>query len=211
MSAAVTMPDRAALTARAALASVAVASFLLVLKAYAAWATGSVAMLGSLADTGLDVDRLAGHPVRRPRRRHAGRPRPSLRPRQGGGARGAGPGRDHLVSAIGIGWRAVDRLIDGAQTANAEYGIAVSLVAIAAHARADRLSALGRPPHRLGRDPHRQCPLSERSVPQSVGDRGAGARSICRLQRRRSPVRPRHRLVADLRRLARVEPRASTS
>jgi len=48
-------PDRAALTARAALASVAVALFLLGLKAWAAWQTGSMAMLGSLADTGLDL------------------------------------------------------------------------------------------------------------------------------------------------------------
>ena len=34
------------------------------------------------------------------------------------------------VSAIGIGWRAVDRLIHGEATANAEYGIAVSAIAI---------------------------------------------------------------------------------
>ena len=47
--------DRATLTTRAALASVASALFLLVLKTYAAWATASVAMLGSLADTGLDL------------------------------------------------------------------------------------------------------------------------------------------------------------
>src|SRR3546814_1372701 len=40
---------------RAAMASVAAASVLLVLKSYAAWATGSVAMLGSLADSGLDL------------------------------------------------------------------------------------------------------------------------------------------------------------
>ncbi len=40
---------------RAALASVAMAVFLLALKSYAAWSTGSVAMLGSLADTGLDL------------------------------------------------------------------------------------------------------------------------------------------------------------
>ena len=44
-----------ALTRRAAVASVAVALFLLLLKTYAAWTTGSVAMLGSLADTGLDL------------------------------------------------------------------------------------------------------------------------------------------------------------
>ena len=43
------------LAIRAALASVAVASFLLLLKGFAAWHTGSVAMLGSLADTGLDL------------------------------------------------------------------------------------------------------------------------------------------------------------
>ena len=40
---------------RAALAGVAMASALLVLKGWAAWASGSVAMLGSLADTGLDL------------------------------------------------------------------------------------------------------------------------------------------------------------
>src|SRR3546814_14857640 len=40
---------------RAAMASVAAACVLLVLKSYAAWATGSVAMLGSLADSGLDL------------------------------------------------------------------------------------------------------------------------------------------------------------
>src|SRR3546814_13104679 len=39
---------------RAALASVGMACFLLLLKGFAAWHTGSVAMLGSLADTGLD-------------------------------------------------------------------------------------------------------------------------------------------------------------
>jgi len=48
-------PDRATLTRRAALASVSSATILLFLKAWAAAATGSVAMLGSLADTGLDL------------------------------------------------------------------------------------------------------------------------------------------------------------
>lgn len=46
---------RARLTRRAAFASVTSATVLLFLKAYAARATGSVAMLGSLADTGLDL------------------------------------------------------------------------------------------------------------------------------------------------------------
>jgi ferrous-iron efflux pump FieF len=43
------------LTARAATASVSVACGLMVLKGYAAYATGSMAMLGSLADTALDL------------------------------------------------------------------------------------------------------------------------------------------------------------
>jgi ferrous-iron efflux pump FieF len=43
------------LATRAALASVAMACFLLALKGFAAWHTGSVAMLGSLADTALDL------------------------------------------------------------------------------------------------------------------------------------------------------------
>jgi len=47
--------SRATLTRRAAIASVSSATVLLVLKAWAASATGSVAMLGSLADTGLDL------------------------------------------------------------------------------------------------------------------------------------------------------------
>jgi ferrous-iron efflux pump FieF len=34
------------------------------------------------------------------------------------------------VSAVGIGWRAVERLINGEVTADAEFGIAVSLIAI---------------------------------------------------------------------------------
>lgn len=46
---------RARLTRSAALASTGVAVLLLVLKGWAAAATGSVAMLGSLADTGLDL------------------------------------------------------------------------------------------------------------------------------------------------------------
>ena len=45
----------ASVTVKAARASLATALFLLVLKAWAALATGSVAMLGSLADTALDL------------------------------------------------------------------------------------------------------------------------------------------------------------
>ena len=122
---------RADLTRRAALASVAMALFLVGLKVYAAVQTGSVAMLGSLADTGLDLlaslvtlfaVRVAAIPADRDHR-------------FGHGKAEALAALAQVViisvSAIGIGWRAADRLIHGAQTAEAEYGIAVSLVAIA--------------------------------------------------------------------------------
>ena len=124
--------ERARLTTRAALASVTVACFLLVLKAYAAWATGSVAMLGSLADTGLDVVaslvtlfgvRIAAMPADHDHRFGHGKAE-SLAALVQVGIIG--------ISAIGIGWRAVDRLIHGETTANAEYGIAVSAIAIVA-------------------------------------------------------------------------------
>jgi ferrous-iron efflux pump FieF len=124
--------SRAALTTRAALASVAMALFLLGLKAYAALETGSVAMLGSLADTALDLlaslvtlfgVRVAAIPADRDHR-------------FGHGKAEALAALAQVViisvSAIGIGWRAVERMMHGAQTAHAEYGIAVSLAAIAA-------------------------------------------------------------------------------
>lgn len=124
--------ERARLTTRAALASVAVACVLLILKAYAAWATGSVAMLGSLADTGLDVVaslvtlfgvRIAAMPADRDHRFGHGKAE-SIAALIQVGIIG--------ISAIGIGWRAVARFIHGETTANAEYGIAVSAIAIAA-------------------------------------------------------------------------------
>ena len=123
---------RASLTTRAALASVATALFLLGLKAYAVWATGSVAMLGSLADTALDVVaslvtlfgvRVAAMPADRDHRFGHGKAESIAALVQVGII---------AASALGIGWRAADRLLTGAQTANAEAGIAVSLVAIAA-------------------------------------------------------------------------------
>lgn len=124
--------ERAALTTRAALASVATALFLLGLKAYGVWATGSVAMLGSLVDSALDLVaslvtlfgvRVAAMPADREHRFGHGKAESLAALVQVGII---------AVSAIGIGWRAVERLIEGAPTANAEYGIAVSLVAIAA-------------------------------------------------------------------------------
>ncbi|HYD36714.1 MAG TPA: cation diffusion facilitator family transporter [Allosphingosinicella sp.] len=120
------------LTARAAIASVSVALFLLVLKTYAAWATGSVAMLGSLADTGLDVlaslitlygVRIAAEPADRDHRFGHGKAEALAALAQVGII---------AFSALGIGWRAIDRLLGREATAQAEYGIGVSLVAILA-------------------------------------------------------------------------------
>jgi ferrous-iron efflux pump FieF len=122
--------DHGSLTQRAAIASVSTALFLLFLKAYAAWATGSVAMLGSLADTALDVlaslitlygVRLAATPA-------------DFDHRFGHGKAEALAALAQVAiiaaSAFGIGWRAVGRLIEGAPTAHAEYGIGVSALAI---------------------------------------------------------------------------------
>jgi ferrous-iron efflux pump FieF len=118
------------LTARAAMASVSTALFLLLLKAYAAWTTGSVAMLGSLADTGLDVlaslitlygVHVAATPADREHRFGHGKAEALAALAQVG-----------IIgfSALGIGWRAVDRMLGHQATANAEYGIVVSILAI---------------------------------------------------------------------------------
>lgn len=121
---------RSRLTARAAFASVAVALLLLALKGYAAWRTGSVAMLGSVADTGLDliaslVTLWGVHVAAAPADREH---------RFGHGKAEALAALFQVVliaiSAVGIAIRAVGRLLEGATTADAEYGIAVSILAL---------------------------------------------------------------------------------
>jgi ferrous-iron efflux pump FieF len=118
--------------ARAAYASVATASFLLLLKAFAAWTTGSVAMLGSLADTGLDLVtslvtlygvRVAAVPADDEHRFGHGKAEALAALFQVG-----------IIgfSALGIGWRAAGRLAAGETSTHAEYGIAVSAIAIVA-------------------------------------------------------------------------------
>jgi ferrous-iron efflux pump FieF len=125
-----TQATHAILTRRAALASVSTALFLLALKTYAAWVTGSVAMLGSLADSGLDVlaslitlygVRIAAEPADRDHRFGHGKAEALAALAQVGII---------AFSALAIGWSAVDRLLARQATANAEYGIGVSLVAI---------------------------------------------------------------------------------
>lgn len=124
--------DRARLATRAALASVSVALFLSALKTYAAWTTGSVAMLGSLADTAFDLFaslvtlyavRVAAEPADEQHRFGHGKAEALAALAQVGLI---------LVSAAGIMWRAVDRLRNGAPTEAAELGIGVSVAAILA-------------------------------------------------------------------------------
>jgi ferrous-iron efflux pump FieF len=118
------------LATRAALASVATALFLLVLKSFAAVETGSVAMLGSLADSGLDLlaslitlygVRVAAMPADREHRFGHGKAEALAALVQVGII---------SISAVGIAWRAISRLIHGEATAQAEFGIAVSVIAM---------------------------------------------------------------------------------
>lgn len=119
-------------TRRAALASVATAIFLLALKGYAAWQTGSVAMLGSLADSGLD---LAASLVTLFSVIYAAQPADEDH-RFGHGKAEALAALFQvslvILSALGIGWRAVERFTNQQVTAEAELGIAVSVAAMAA-------------------------------------------------------------------------------
>lgn len=122
--------ERAALTRRAAAASVAVASVLIALKAWAALETSSMAMLGSLADSGLD---LIASIVLLFGVRIAAQPADSDH-RFGHGKAEALAAMVQVVlisvSALVIGVRSVERLIRGAETQQAALGIGVSLVAI---------------------------------------------------------------------------------
>jgi ferrous-iron efflux pump FieF len=123
--------ENSAFSTRAALASVALALILLIAKAWAAYATGSTAMLGSLADTALDVIasittllgvRIAAVPADSDHRFGHGKAEALVALAQVALI---------SVSAIGIAWRAIDRLINGAQTEAMGLGIIVSLFAIA--------------------------------------------------------------------------------
>jgi ferrous-iron efflux pump FieF len=123
--------ERSRLAASAAIASVAAALFLLLLKSYAAWSTGSVAMLGSLADTGLDFlaslvtlygVRLAATPADHDHRFGHGKAEAL-----------AALFQVALItaSAAFIGWRAIEHLRLERPPVAAEFGIGVSLAAIA--------------------------------------------------------------------------------
>lgn len=123
---------RASLTRSAAYASIAVAAFLGAIKLWAVLRTDSTAMLGSLADTGLDLIAsiatlvgvwIAAQPADREHR-------------FGHGKAEALAALFQVVlitlSAAGIAVRATGQLLAGTRVASADEGIAVSVVAILA-------------------------------------------------------------------------------
>lgn len=127
-----TQPSSAMLNRSAALASIAVAIVLVSLKAWAAWTSGSTAMLGSLADTVLDlvasIATLVGVWV-------AAQP-DDAKHRFGHGKAEALAAMFQVVlisiSALALASQAIDALTSGARVAGASEGIAVSLIAMAA-------------------------------------------------------------------------------
>lgn len=124
--------NRRWLTRSAAIASIATAVLLAALKSWAVWQTSSTAMLGSLADTALDLvaslATLVGVWI-------AARPA-DKKYRFGHGKAEAIAAIVQVlliaISALGVALRAVQRLIEGQETAAASEGIAVSAIAIAA-------------------------------------------------------------------------------
>ena len=131
MTTAKTAAQHSTHSTRAALASVSLALVLLVAKAWAAYLTDSTAMLGSLADTALDVIaslttlmgvRIAAQPADHDHRFGHGKAEALVSLAQVVLI---------AVSAVGIMSRAIDRLVHGAETEAMGAGIAVSVLAMA--------------------------------------------------------------------------------
>ncbi len=124
--------ERARLTRSAAIASISVALLLAGMKIWAVWQTDSTAMLGSLADTSLDliasIATLVGVWV-------AARPADANH-RFGHGKAEALAAMFQVVlialSAFGLAIRAIQQWIEGGRVASADEGIVVSVIAIAA-------------------------------------------------------------------------------
>jgi ferrous-iron efflux pump FieF len=125
-----TSDERSRLTSRAAAASIVMAITLILLKSYAALETSSTAMLASLADSGLDLVaslvvllgvRIAAQPA-------------DYEHRFGHGKAEALAALVQVIlislSAVFIGFRAVQRLVTHAATTDAELGIGVSIIAM---------------------------------------------------------------------------------
>jgi len=127
---------------RAALASVATALLLGLLKAYAAWKTGSVAVLASLADSILDLVaslvtlggvHWAAQPADHDHRFGHGKAEALAALFQVGVI---------AVSAVAILIRAIERLSASQATGDPEYGIGVSVIAIVATLALTRYQAM---------------------------------------------------------------------
>ncbi|MGB3721360.1 MAG: cation diffusion facilitator family transporter [Pacificimonas sp.] len=123
-------PDRGTMMRRAAIASVTAALLLLGTKTWAVWQTGSVALLGSLADTGLDLIaslvtffavRVAAEPADREHRFGHGKAEAI-----------AALFQTMLIgiSALAIAWRAIMRFASPAEVDQPVAGIGVSIFAI---------------------------------------------------------------------------------
>ena len=126
------MSEQSALKRRAAIASVSIAIVLTVAKTVAAVRTDSVSMLGSLADSALDLFaslitlmavRIAMIPADDDHRFGHGKAEAIAALVQTGLI---------LVSALGIGWRAVMRLLEPAPVEQPLMGVGVSIFAIVA-------------------------------------------------------------------------------
>lgn len=126
----ITAVERSRLTARAAIASTAMALILIGMKTWATIHTSSMAMLGSLADSGLDLIaslivllgvRVAAQPA-------------DYEHRFGHGKAEALAALVQVIlitlSAMFIAFRSVQRLLSRAPTADAELGIGVSIIAM---------------------------------------------------------------------------------
>lgn len=126
------MSEHARLNRSAAFASISVALLLVALKVWAAWTTGSTAMLGSLADTVLDLvaslATLAGVWI-------AAQPDDENH-RFGHGKAEALAAMFQIVliaiSALSLAGRAIEQFINGVRPEGAEGGIAVSVIAMVA-------------------------------------------------------------------------------
>jgi len=124
--------ERARLTRSAAIASISVAILLAGMKIWAVWQTDSTAMLGSLADTSLDliasIATLVGVSV-------AAQPADENH-RFGHGKAEALSAMFQVVlialSAFGLAFRAIQQWIEGGRVASADEGIVVSVIAIGA-------------------------------------------------------------------------------
>jgi ferrous-iron efflux pump FieF len=129
-----TVADTGRLNRGAAFASISVALLLVLLKGWAAWSTGSTAMLGSLADTALDliasIVTLAGVWV-------AAQP-DDAKHRFGHGKAEALSAMFQVtliaISALGLAERAIQQFLAGSRVEAAGEGIAVSAAAMAATA-----------------------------------------------------------------------------